>query len=324
MTTVLLDRGIDAGAPWHFGDPMREQRSLDSGVGWVDLSHRGVLTVSGPDRLSWLHSLTTQHLDALRPGEGVTSLVLSPQGHIEYVLYGVDDGKTFWAHTEPAAAAPLAAWLDRMRFMMRVEVADRSDAYAVVWTVEEIGNEAVAAAGTITRAGQDSLGGRELFVPRERLAEVLADRPRAGIWAYEARRIAAGMPRIGLDTDHRTIPNEIGLLGVAVHLDKGCYRGQETVARVHNLGRPPRRLVRLHLDGSADALPEPGSALELDGRPVGFVGGTARHYELGPIGLGLVKRNVDPEAPLIVAGIATGQEALVDPEIGLHVRPQLH
>ena len=77
------------------------------------------------------------------------------------------------------------------------------------------------------------------------------------MWAYEALRIAAGVPRIGLDTDHRTIPNEIGLLGVAVHLDKGCYRGQETVARVHTLGRPPRRLVRLHLDGSVDALPAP-------------------------------------------------------------------
>jgi folate-binding protein YgfZ len=143
------------------------------------------------------------------------------------------------------------------------------------------------------------------------------------MWAYEARRIAAGVPRIGLDTDHRTIPNEVGLLGVAVHLDKGCYRGQETVARVHTLGRPPRRLVRLHLDGSADALPEPGTVLELDGRPVGFVGGTSRHYELGPIALGLVKRNVAADAPLVVAGIAASQEVLVDPEIGLHVRPQL-
>jgi len=199
-----------------------------------------------------------------------------------------------------------------------VEVADRSEDYAVVWTVGNLDGEG------LVRAGEDSLSGRELILPRSGLASVLARAPRAGMWAYEARRIAAGIPRIGLDTDHRTIPNEVGLLGVAVHLDKGCYRGQETVARVHTLGRPPRRLVRLHLDGSADALPEPGSVLELDGRPVGLVGGTARHYELGPIGLGLVKRNVDPQLPLIVGGIAASQEALVDPEIGLHVRPQLH
>ncbi len=146
---------------------------------------------------------------------------------------------------------------------------------------------------------------------------------RAGTWAYEARRIAAGVPRIGQDSDHRTIPNELGLLGPAVHLEKGCYRGQETVARVHTLGRPPRRLVRLHLDGSADALPAVGAALELDGRAVGFVGGSARHYELGPIALGLIKRNVDPGATLLVDGIAAGQEILVDPEVGLHVRPRL-
>lgn len=144
--------------------------------------------------------------------------------------------------------------------------------------------------------------------------------PRAGTWALEARRIAAGVPRIGLDTDHRTIPNEIGLLGVAVHLDKGCYRGQETVARVHNLGRPPRRLVRLHLDGSADALPPAKAEVQLDGRAVGYVGGSARHFELGPIALGLIKRGTALDARLIVDGIAAAQEPLVDPDIGLHVR----
>src|SRR5215210_5249324 len=168
MTTVLLGSGIDAGAAWHFGDPMREQRLLDSGDGTVDLSHRGVVTVTGPDRLSWLHSLTTQHLDRLQPGVGVTSLVLSPQGHIEHVLCGVDDGETFWAHTEPGAVGPLSAWLDRMRFLMRVEVADRSGGYGVGWSAGDL------ATAHLTRAGQDSLGGRELFVPRARLESILA------------------------------------------------------------------------------------------------------------------------------------------------------
>jgi folate-binding protein YgfZ len=315
--TVVLDHGADAGVPWHFGDPMREQRGLAQGEGVVDLSHRGVVTVAGPDRLGWLHSLTTQHLEGLEPGRGVTTLVLSPQGHLEHALYGVDDGETFWAHTEPGAAAALVTWLDRMRFLVRVEVADRSDAYAVVWTPGD------AVDGYLARAADDSLGGRELFVPRPDLHRVLSDTPRAGMWAYEARRIAAGVPRIGVDTDHRTIPNEAGLIGVAVHLDKGCYRGQETVARVHTLGRPPRRLVRLHLDGSVDALPEPGTPLELDGRAVGIVGSSARHYELGPIALGLVKRSVPVDADLLLGDIAASQEALVDPEVGLHVRPQL-
>jgi folate-binding protein YgfZ len=317
MSAVVAETGPDVGVPWHYGDPMREQRRLTAGEGVVDLSHHGVITVTGPDRLTWLHSLTTQYLEGLAPGRGVTALVLSPHGHIEHVLYGVDDGETFWAHTEPGLAPALVSWLDGMRFMMRVEVADRSGDYAVVWSRGQLAGD------HLVRVGPDSLGGRELFVPRDQLEDVLGQAPRAGTWALEARRIAAGVPRIGLDTDHRTIPNEIGLLGVAVHLDKGCYRGQETVARVHTLGRPPRRLIRLHLDGSVDALPDHGAELELEGRAVGFVGGSARHYELGPIALGLIKRGTPVEAPLTVDGIAAAQEPLLDPDIGLHVRPAL-
>jgi len=317
MSAVVAQTGPDVGVPWHYGDPMREQRLLDSGEGVVDLSHRGVVTVTGPDRLSWLHSLTSQYLEDLEPGRGVTTLVLSPHGHIEHVLYGVDDGETFWAHTEPGAAPALVSWLDGMRFLMRVEVSDRSTDYAVVWSAGELAGDQPL------RSAPDSLDGREVFVVRDRLEEIMNSGSRAGTWALEARRIAAGVPRIGLDTDHRTIPNEIGLLGVAVHLDKGCYRGQETVARVHNLGRPPRRLVRLHLDGSVDALPGPGAELMLDGRVVGFVGGSARHFELGPIALGLIKRGTPLDAQLTADGIAAAQEPLVYPEIGLHLRPTL-
>ncbi len=326
MSAIIAVEGPDSGVPWHFGEPFREQRLLECPGAAVDLSHRGVISVSGPDRLGWLHSLTTQYLEGLPPGLGVTTLVLSPQGHIEHALYGVDDGETFWAHTEPGAAPSAVAWLDRMRFMMRVEVADRTADFAIVWrSGPEPGDrrsESLEGRGVI-RSGPDSLGGHEIFVPRGDLAAALAGTQRAGTWAYEARRISTGVPRIGVDSDHRTIPNELGLLGPAVHLEKGCYRGQETVARVHTLGRPPRRLVRLHLDGSAEALPTRGSALDLGGRVVGFVGGSARHYELGPVALGLVKRNVDPDAVLTVDGIAAGQELVVDPEIGLHVRPRL-
>lgn len=317
MTAVVAETGPDVGVPWHYGDPMREQRRLTGGDGVVDLSHRSVIAVTGPDRLTWLHSLTTQDLEGLEPGRGVTALVLSPHGHIEHVLYGVDDGETFWAHTEPGSASALVSWLDSMRFLMRVEVADRSDDYAIVWSAGHVAGD------HLVRVGPDSLGGRELFVVRDRLGDVMSCGPRTGTWALEARRIAAGVPRIGLDTDHRTIPNEIGLLGVAVDLDKGCYRGQETVARVHNLGRPPRRLIQLHLDGSVDALPAPGSELLLDGRALGFVGGSARHFELGPIALGLIKRGTPVDATLSVDGIAAAQEPLVDPDIGLHVRPAL-
>lgn len=331
MSRVDVFEGPDTGAAWHYGDPMGEQRLLDDGRGAVLLDHRDVISVSGPDRLDWLHSLTTQFLTGLDAGVGTTALVLSPQGHIEHVLYGVDDGETFWAHTEPGRGKALVDFLQRMVFMRRVEARLRTDELAVVW------QPGPSPAGhRITRAGADSLGGHESFIPRDHVDQFLTydgePIPLAGMWAYEARRIAAGVPRIFVDTDARTIPNEIGVLGTAVHLDKGCYRGQETVARVHTLGRPPRRLVALHLDGSVDALPEVGAPLQLSGsggdasrtdRPVGFVGSSGRHFELGPIALGLVKRNVPTDAALEVEGIAAAQEALVDPEIGLHVRARL-
>jgi folate-binding protein YgfZ len=313
MTSPLLQlpgavagAGIDAPVAAHYGSFNLEQRALESGAGYVDLTPRGVVRVTGPDRLTWLHSLTTQQLEGLEPGRPTVALVLSPQGHVEHVLYAVDDGETFTAHVEPGAAAALVSWLDSMRFMMRVEVADVTDEVAVAWR---------------PGSGYD-------LVPRDRLtAYAEAAGPAAGTWAFEALRIARGEPRFGLDTDHRTIPNEVGWIAEspwnAVHLDKGCYRGQETVARVHTLGRPPRRLTLLHLDGSANLLPEPGTPLTYDGREVGFVGSSARHHELGPIGLGLVKRAVPLDATLDAAGLPAAQEVVVDPEVGLHARPRL-
>lgn len=316
--------GLDAGVAAHYGSDLREQRSLAAGAGYVDLSHRDVVTVTGSDRLTWLHALTSQYLEGLRPGTSTTALLLSPTGHVEHVLYGVDDGETFWLHTEPGAAPALVAWLRSMVFMSRVEVSDVTADHAIVWLPGQ------PSAGTaLTRSGADSLGGHEVFLPRADLVAFAESAgPPAGVWAYEALRIEAGAPRLGLDTDARSIPNELGWLGVAVHLEKGCYRGQETVARVHNLGRPPRRLVRLHLDGSVDRLPVHGDAVQVGEKRIGFIGSAARHHEDGPIALALVKRSVDPATALEVVAadqptVTATQELLVDPEVGLHVRARL-
>ena len=308
MTSPLLDltdavagNGIDAPVAAHYGSLYGEQRTLAAGEGFVDLSHRDVLRISGPDRLTWLHSLTTQYFDGLAPDTWTEALILSPQGHVEHAFAGLDDGEAFTAHTEPGAGAALVEFLDRMRFMMRVEVTDVTAELAVTW-----------------RPSGAS------FVPRDQLTTYArAAGPACGLWAFEALRIARGEPRFGVDTDHRTIPNEVGWIGPAVHLDKGCYRGQETVARVHTLGRPPRRLVLLHLDGSENLLPDVGSDVTHDGKVVGRVGGSARHHELGPIALALVKRNVPLDVELDAGGLVAAQEVVVDPEIGLHVRPNL-
>lgn len=338
----------DSGVAAHYGDPFREQRRIAvEREGLVDLSHRGVVRVAGPDRLGWLHSLTTQHLERLAPGESASALVLSPHGHVEHSLALVDDGEATWMHVEPGTAPQVVSFLDSMRFLLRVEVSDVTSEFAVVWeatgdagsTSAHAGAESVdgatgradekdpsgsRASSYLVRQGVDSLGGREVFVPRSQL-EAYAETagPLAGVWAYEALRIAAHVPRVGFETDHRTIPNEVGWLGTAVHLNKGCYRGQETVARVHNLGRPPRRLVFLQLDGSVDRLPAHGARVTHDGRDVGFVTSSARHFEMGPIALALIRRQVPVEATLLADGVAAAQEIVVPPDAGLHVRARL-
>ena len=310
MTSPLLQlegavagNGVDAPVAAHYGSFNKEQRTLEDGHGFVDLSHRDVVRLEGPDRLRWLHDLTTQHLSELAAGVPTQALILSPQGHVEHAFRGIDDGTAFTLHTEPGTAAALVEFLERMKFMMRVEVTDVTGEVAVTW-----------------RPGREA-DPYEL-VPRDRLtAYAEAAGPAAGLWAFEALRIARGEPRFGLDTDHRTIPNEVGWIGSAVHLDKGCYRGQETVARVHTLGRPPRRLTLLHLDGTENRLPAHGADVLVGDKSVGFVGSSARHHELGPIALALLKRNVDVAAALTVDGMPATQEIVVDPEVGLHVRP---
>jgi folate-binding protein YgfZ len=275
---IPVEAGPDAGAPWHYGDPFAEERALQSGQAAVDLSHRPVLRVGGSDRLTWLHALTTQHLTELPPGDWVQALILSPHGHVEHHLTLVDDGAAVLAHVEPGTLDALITYLRSMVFWAAVEVDDVTADLAVVRT---------------------AVGDR--FVPRTELHRELAAAGRpAGLWAAEALRVKAGVPRLGFETDHRTIPAEVGWVGPAVHLDKGCYRGQETVARVHNLGRPPRRLVLLHLDGSQALLPAHGDPVTgADGRQLGFVGTAVRDNELGPIALALVKRTVEDGAGLL-------------------------
>jgi folate-binding protein YgfZ len=329
MRSPLLDLpgavaadGLDADVAAHYGSLYGEQRTLEEGSGFVDLSHRDVIRLTGPDRLSWLHNLTSQHFAALAPKTWTGALILSPQGHVEHAFYGVDDGEAFTAHTEPGQAAGLIAFLERMKFMTRVEIADVTAEVAVTWRPRGVPTDgAPTPAEPVEPVGATPYANYE-FVPRDQLtAYAEAAGPACGFWAFEALRIARGEPRLGLDTDHRTIPNEAGWIPSAVHLDKGCYRGQETVARVHNLGRPPRRLTLLHLDGSENRLPAVGADVTDEaGKVVGRVGSSARHHELGPIALALLKRNLPTTSPLLVDSLSAAQEVLVDPEVGLHFR----
>ena len=299
MSTVYLDEGLDKGAVWHFGQVAQEGRALAEGQAWADLSHRGIIKISGRDRLSWLHSLTTQHLEKLEPGIWSEALILDPKGHLEYQFYLVDDSEATYLHLDQVSAPPLLEYLEKMKFMLDVAVSSASDSYAIL-----------KAPGL-----SDEIGGPYALLPR---SELEATRQafnkvatQVGIWALEAERIAMGRARIGFDSDHKSIPNELGLLNKAVHMNKGCYRGQETVAKVFNLGHPPRRLVLLHLDGSSVDIPNSKDPITLDGKVIGYIGSVARHHELGPIGLGVIKRMTTADAILDVNGISASQEILV-------------
>ncbi len=359
-------------------NPFEQQRALASGEVVARLE-RGVVTVTGPDRLSWLDSMTSQSIAGLKPGESAESLLLDPNGRIEHVLRVVDDGATSWLVVDDAEAAPLAAWLDRMRFMLRVEVADRSAEFAVVGSVVP---PPAGASGSDESSGER---GADVEQPDQRVAVTWQDpwsavqpggyeyataAPHPGdawVWfesvvardavpadavpqaAFDALRIAAWRPDWANEVDERSIPHELDWLRSAVHLDKGCYRGQETVAKVHNLGHPPRRLVFLQLDGSDSVYAAHGDPVVVagasgadvsdvsgaSGAEVGVVTSAAVHYELGPIALAVIKRSADPVAPLAVVHgqspdgdpgeaaqgtrLAAAQEVVVPPEAGATV-----
>jgi len=299
MSAVSVEDGPDKGAIWHFGEPVKEQRALEAGTAWADLSHLSVVAVSGEDRLKWLHDLTTQFLTDLGVGVWKSAMILDPQGHVEYQFNLVDDETTTWLVLDPGYAETLVAYLTKMKFMLKVDVRDATDEYAVL-----------RAPGATTE-----IGGPFALVPRDEVAQMgqtfSAVATQVGTWALDAERVAAHRPRIGFETDHKSIPNEIGVLNGAVHMNKGCYRGQETVAKIYNLGNPPRRLVMLHLDGSDVGFPAKGTAIENDGVVVGFIGTVARHHELGTIALAIVKRNTPTDATLSVDGIPAAQQVIV-------------
>lgn len=338
LSGAVEGTGPDAGVAAHYGNPTAEQRALAAGQAIVDLSHHAVLTLTGPDRLTWLDSISSQSLAKLAPGESAETLILDPNGRVEHSLRLVDDGETLWALVERSEVESLLAWLNRMKFMMRVELADRSDDYKTIGTLGDpelpvaapngvplVWRDpwpAVAAGGHQYATGEHPAAAftyREVLVHRDD-QQAATTLPVAGTLALEALRIAAWRPRFTAEVDDKTIPHELDWLRSAVHLNKGCYRGQETVAKVHNLGHPPRRLVMLHLDGSDAVLPVHGDVVELDDKVVGHVTSAARHHELGSIALAVVKRMVDPAAVLAVASdgirIAAAQEVVVPTDAG--------
>ncbi|WP_086665532.1 YgfZ/GcvT domain-containing protein [Lentzea kentuckyensis] len=324
------DDSIDAGVAWHYGDPFAEQRSAARSVVVVDRSNRGVIAIPGEDRLKWLHQLTSQHFEQLGEGASTEALILDAQGRLEHHMVVANVGGTVFLDVEKVD--DLLTYLKKMVFWSKVEPRDATAEFALLSIIGPDAPAILEKLGIPVPTSVDALGDGfvrrtswplqhsfDLLVPRadreqwwQRITDAGA-RP-AGSFAFEALRVEALRPRQGVDTDERTIPHEVNLIDPAVHLNKGCYRGQETVAKVHNVGRPPRRMLLLHLDGSADGQPETGDPVTLDGRAVGRVGSVVLHHELGPIALALVKRSVPVDSDLVAGAPEREVQARIDPD----------
>ncbi|WP_416382383.1 YgfZ/GcvT domain-containing protein [Nocardia transvalensis] len=326
----------DAAVAWHYGDPFGEQRAAAQRVAIIDRSHRFVFTITGGERLTWLHTISSQHIAGLRDGDSAENLDLDLNGRILHHFVLTDLGGRLWIDTEGERGQALLEYLQKMVFwadakpeaatdhavlsLLGPRVRELTETLGVAELPEVNRAAALPGGGFLRRMPWPTADSFDLIVPRADLTDwwarlTAAGAEPAGLWAFEALRVAALRPRIGVDTDDRTIPHEAHWIGGpseygAVHLDKGCYRGQETVARVHNLGKPPRRLVLLHLDGSADARPATGDPVTAGGRTVGRLGTIVDHFELGPIALALLKRAVPVDTALEAGPMA----ASIDPD----------
>jgi folate-binding protein YgfZ len=316
---------------------MIEQRSLYEGNSVCLMDPAGIISVAGVDRLNWLHSLLSQNIKNLTPGESVEALLLDPQGHIEQQIKIIDDGETSWLMVNQDNTQSLFDWLTKMVFRMKVEIQNRSSEFVVVGSVKPRPELAYASNSHpliwkdqwpgVTPGGYRystravTYSWFEHLVEASKVDSVLSKETLAGTMAADALRVAAGRPRQS-EIDEKSLPHELDLLATAVHLSKGCYRGQESVAKVHNLGHPPRRLTFLHLDGSEHSLPDVGDEIRVSGteKVVGKITSAAQHFEMGPIALAVISRSVAEDSALEVSSsgglIAATQETIVPQSAG--------
>lgn len=308
-----------------FSNPLVEQREFLAGKSLIELE-KSILKISGVDRLSWLNDLFSQKLDDLTPGTSVEALWLDPQGHIVRDFHLVDDGESTWLITYTSGFDQLLSQLSRMVFRAKVVIEDVSEQYKVLasWALD-IPNALLSWTDPWpeTTTGGYRYGSQpasnwsyqENLVPVDEVLSLWNTFSKAGTMALDALRVEAHRPAGPNEIDEKALPHEFDWLATAVHLNKGCYRGQEAVAKVHNLGHPPRRLVFLHLDGSGHALPDLGDEVYLGDSLVGKITTVGQHYEMGPIALAVIKRNTAVDEVLTVSCAASGEKLSAHQEV---------
>ena len=286
------------GVAWHYGSPLVEQRIFETGTGLVDRSNRKVIKVEGPDAPTFLNNILSQKVDSVENGFTAGALDLDAQGRIQHTMQVTVVDGVFYLDTSAAEFDTLIGFLTKMIFWSEVTVKE-ADLAIITLLGQEIALPDAVFARRVDWNGPSRI---DVAIRRENLEEGVdklleAGAKLTGLMAYTAERVKALEPAAGVDLDDKTIPHEIphwigrGEHLGAVHLTKGCYRGQETVARVDNLGRSPRVLVLLHLDGSAPLDPVTGAEIKAGARTVGRLGTVVHDADYGPIALGLVKRS---------------------------------
>lgn len=305
-----------------------QYRVLREGAGLIDRSERGKLLVSGPDAATFLQGQLTNDVEAITPGEGCYAALLDRKGHTQAdmrVLRLASD--RLWIDLEPEAAETVNRHLSLYRVGQEVEIADRTEDCAILSIVGP-GAPAISGAGSLSpehahhelkladttcRAVATDLG-LDLICAAADAKRVVAALLEAGAervseQAAEIVRVEAGRPRFGREMSAATLPQEAGIDDRAVSFTKGCYIGQETVARLHYKGKPNRHLRGLRLDQPvADRDP-----IKLGDRELGQVGTAVISPALGPIALAVIRREAEPGARVTVGDEGVGAEVVALP-----------
>lgn len=322
-----------------------EGRDFAAGKAAVLLSPYMIFEISGPDRQTWLHSFFAQKILGMVAGDSAEALMLDATGHVQLAWRVSEAAESTWIFAAPnplyaecATSEAFETWMKANVFRKKVVIANRSSDFAVFarngsdgsyksvdgaeivwqdpWPAEIVGSVRYSKAPLAALASGYRLS--ESLVP----STISVELPVVAAEALTALRIAAHRPSQTAEVDAKTLPHELDWLSTGVHLSKGCYRGQESVAKVHNLGHPPRRLVMLQLDGSGHFLPEVGDPVFVQGddRQRGVITSVAGHFEMGPIALAVINRITDPAAILVVTSgnetISATQEIIVPTDAG--------
>jgi tRNA-modifying protein YgfZ len=291
-----------------------QYRQLREECGLLDRSDRGKLLLKGSEAAEYLQGQLTNDMEALGAGEGCYAALLDRKGHMQAdmrVLRVADDEG--WVDTETEALPPARRHLEMYKVGREVEVEDLTETRTLLSLIgprsaelsgapplpehacKGLSVDGVECLAVGTAFGIDLIAAAERS---ERLRRFLTDAgaPEVAPGAVEILRIEAGTPRFGAEMDSSTMPAEAGIVETAVNFEKGCYIGQETVARLHYRGKPNRRLRGLRLSAPA----KPGAALLTGEKEVGRVGGSCVSPAHGPIALAILRREAEPGAELAV------------------------